>query len=171
MRYSLRTALLTENYEVVGTDTVPASSCFPIQRDLNARHVFMGLSKYRPGSTFMRPILVCRGRDNTIHIVDGHHGWATACLSDDVIRVNFVQGDPENIFKELLKGGCDKSAEIPPQLDLMNAENDLYELIDMYGPHLGITPADIDSLPRPLVNGGEGIFKRDMPQCDHLRRK
>ena len=167
--YSLRKALLNEEHEIAGTDVVPAISVFPIQRDLNAKNVFFGLQRYRPGGR-TRPALCCLDSDGTLHLIDGHHGWATACLGGGDIQIKIIEGNPESIAEELLKSGCEKSNPIPPELDLKNPDNDIMYLIDMYGSGLNVSPDDIRNLPRPLINRGEGIYKKDMPQCDHLRK-
>ena len=95
--YSLRRALLSENYSVVGTDKVPATTISPIQRDLNVLHVFGGLKYHRPGGRG-RPILCCRDlRDGSLHVIDGHHGWAVACIKNDEVSIKIINADPETI--------------------------------------------------------------------------
>ena len=164
--YSLIKALLAESAEVVGTDTVLASSVFPIQRDLNAKHVLMGLEYHRPGGRG-RSILCCRDSNGDLHVIDGHHGWAVACIKQDKIQINIIDGDPETITDELLNSECQGSRPIPEELDLVSYPE---ELIDQYGRNVDVTPEDIMRLPKPRVNNGEGILKADMPQCDHLRK-
>ena len=167
--YSLRRALLSENYSVVGTDKVPATTISPIQRDLNVLHVFGGLKYHRPGGRG-RPILCCRDlRDGSLHVIDGHHGWAVACIKNDEVSIKIINADPETIAEDLLDSpDCGTSTPIPKELDLMS--NDIDDLISQYGQGLEITRDDILGLPRPVVNGGQGIYKADMPQCDRLRR-
>jgi len=160
--------LLSENVNVAGTDTVPASSIFPIQRDLNAKHVLMGLMYHQPGG-LRRPILCCRDIVNgDLHVIDGHHGWAVACIKGDQVKINIIDGDPETITNELLKGkDCQGSTPIPEELDLMSHPE---ELLDRFGRDVDVTPDDIMGLPRPRVNSGKGILKANMPQCDRLRK-
>lgn len=150
-----------------GTDTVPASSIFPIQRDLNAKHVLMGLMYHRPGGRG-RPILCCRDGNGDLHVVDGHHGWAVACIKGDQVKINIIDGDPETIIGELLKSGCQGSTPIPKELDLMS--NSVQDLLDEYGRGVDVSPDEIMGLPRPRVNNGRGVLKANMPQCDHLRK-
>ena len=164
--YSLKSALLYETVNVSGTDTVPASSIFPIQRDLNAKHVLRGLMYHRPGGRG-RPILCCRDANGNLHVVDGHHGWAVACIKGDQVKINIIDGDPETITNELLSSECEESTPIPEELDLVSYPEDL---LRKYGRDVDVTPDDIMGLPRPRVNRGEGILKANMPQCDHLRK-
>lgn len=168
--YSLRSALLFENYSVAGKDVVPATSIIPIQRDLNAKHVFMGVRYYKPGGRG-RPLLCCQDSNGTYHLIDGHHGWATACLVGSEVQINIINcDDPEKLIAELLASECEGSTGIPPELDLRSHNNDISNLIDVYGNGLNISVDDIMNLPEPQVNRGEGFYKRDMPQCDHLRK-
>ena len=154
--------------EVVRTDTVLASSLFPIQRDLNAGHVLMGLKHHKPGGRG-RPILCCRDSNRNLHVIDGHHGWAVACIKQDKVQINIIQGDPETIVDKLLKLGCQRSKPIPKELDLMS--NSVEDLLDQFGRGVDVSPDEIMRLPKPRVKNGKGILKEKMPQCDHLRRK
>ena len=163
-KYSLVRRLLQENVDY--STTVLAADIFPIQRDLNAAHV-LPYYKYPP----RRPILCVQGPDELIHVLDGHHGWAGACLSGNEVKINVIKGDPETIWNTMLQDdpNCEGSKGIPPELDIKNPENDIGDLIRKFKA-VDLTPEDIEAIPNPRVNQGRGIPKRKMPQCDHLRR-
>jgi len=168
--YSIVYRLLVEDYQVNDTGKVLARSLHPIQSDLDIRHVLAGVNRSPRNA-----ILCCRDAQGTLHVVDGHHGWASSCLLNKEVQINIIDCEDVDLLISDLNSSqeCEGSKQIKPELDINNPSNDLQVLFKQYGQGLEGMEQEllkqVGNLPKPLANGGKGIPKSGMPQCDYLR--